>query len=409
MVLQDLGDTPSEDFNDNPYSSDSDPYSALSTSSSRRFDASQLPQPLPILGPFMGFTERNIRTKTEQTIKFAESRIHRPMTADETQALAGHLYKMEQTKSYFNAVGVAIGTWRAYNTMSVNRYPFYLPKAGSVDPNKFLFIRGPLAQYSRHSWRVVLYMFVAGEMGRIIGQLIGQPVAAQSTMADPRLAQFGEDLKGQMAADTQRGRSERARIEKENEEFMARSRRERMSKQQDHFPPRTARRSPPATPPATSEDDMSPTTGNDSWASSSQNDSGFTSDAAQDDPQKEQSTQRSQRASAWRTQPAQASTDDASPTGGLFQEEVETQANSGESAWDRLRRGGAPSPTPRPAPRRPEAQRREPRQGSTLGDSFTFAESEDERKRAQEQAQKEFDARIQLERQGKDFNEERRW
>lgn len=61
-----------------------------------------------------------------------------------------------------------------------------------------------------------------------------------------------------------------------------------------------------------------------------------------------------------------------------------------------------------PQPGRPP--RRAQREDSTLGDSFTFAGSDEERQRAQVQAQREFDERIEKERQGKDFNDEgKKW
>jgi hypothetical protein len=45
-----------------------------------------------------------------------------------------------------------------------------------------------------------------------------------------------------------------------------------------------------------------------------------------------------------------------------------------------------------------------------LGDSHTFVEGDDARNREREHAQQEFDARLERERQGKDFSDEgKRW
>jgi hypothetical protein len=126
------------------------------------------------------------------------------------------------------------------------------------------------------------------------------------------------------------------------------------------------------------------------------------------------------RAPPRRAPPASSSPfddDDASPTGGMFQDEVNSnsaqqQSRPGESTWDRLRRG-APAPQQQRAqpPRRPEPERREQREGSTLGDSYTFVEGDEERKMARERAQQEFDERIERERQGRDFtsDENKKW
>ncbi|KAF2255935.1 hypothetical protein BU26DRAFT_512876 [Trematosphaeria pertusa] len=405
MVLQDLDDTPQDSFNDTPYPSENDPYSSPSSSSTSggRFDASSLPQPIPILGPFLGFSEAAVRFKTESTIKFAERRVHRSLYPEESQALASHLYQLEQTKSYFTAVGAGIGAWRWYKTMEQCRYPLYLPKPENINPNKFLFVKGPMAQYARHSWRLLLYMFVAGELGKLLGQITGQPIAAQNTANDPKLAQFAADLRNSIASDTTRARGAGSQQKKEWDDMITRERAAKEHARRDSPLPGAQQRrpwTPPQKPAASGDDDMSPIAGSDPWApmgDSSWGDSGYSDQT--------QSTQpRQQRAS-------RPSDDDASPTGGMFQDEVRDRSRPGESAWDRLRRGGAPgSAQQRPQQGGREPPHREQREGSTSGDSFAFAESDEERKRAQERARREFDARIARERQGKDFNDDsKKW
>jgi hypothetical protein len=95
------------------------------------------------------------------------------------------------------------------------------------------------------------------------------------------------------------------------------------------------------------------------------------------------------------------STDDASPL-------VSSQpapARSG-STWDRIRQESASSKgSPRQSPTNTPQIRREQQEGSTLGDSFSFASSDEERQLAKTEAQKEFDARVERERQGGDFAE----
>ena len=157
---------------------------------------------------------------------------------------------------------------------------------------------------------------------------------------------------------------------------------------------------------------MSPTAGNEAWGTKtvgSDTWETFSNDTSQPTP---------------RRQSAQPSSlpfdDDASPTGGLFQDEVnnpqsqpQSQARPGESSWDRLRRGGGSAPLQKPPQqqsRRAEPDRREQRDGSTLGDSYTFIEGDEERARERERAQQEFDARLERERQGRDFSDEtKKW
>ena len=54
---------------------------------------------------------------------------------------------------------------------------------------------------------------------------------------------------------------------------------------------------------------------------------------------------------------------------------------------------------------------REQQEGSTLGDSFAFSRTEEERSYAKDEAQKQFDERVERERRGEDFGAKgsRRW
>lgn len=121
--------------------------------------------------------------------------------------------------------------------------------------------------------------------------------------------------------------------------------------------------------------------------------------------------------------------DDASPTGGegaTGQGQgqggwTNTHSNTSESAWERIRKGQ--SPTTRPPTNRSEdgvntMGPSEPKVGGwpnrasingygeggnrqSRADSFTFSKSEEERQLAKQEAQKEFDAKVEEERSGK--------
>ncbi|KAF2472235.1 uncharacterized protein BDR25DRAFT_259735 [Lindgomyces ingoldianus] len=403
MVLEDLNAS-SDSFPDNPSSPGSDSQSP--SSFDPRIEASQFPQPIPVFGPVLGFSALAIASKAQQTIGYAQRRVHRTLTVEEARGLAFHVYKMEQTKSYFAAIGVSAGSYRWYSTFSTYRYPFYLPKPEDINPNRFMFVKGPLqATVARQSWRFACYFLVGSAMGKLIGGMIAQPVAARDTANDPRLAQFALDLKVANDEDLRKQRERFSQGVKGGNENPSQG-----------LPPHAGAPRPlgqprQAPPP---EDDMSPTAGNDPWpvnsSDSSYGDFGFSSEPQQpvqeNGPSRPQPTQPT---SSWGGRPSRPQEDDASPTGGLFQDETENQSKAGESAWERLRRAGGPPPGPRPGMRRPTPPNGEQREPSTMGDSWTFAESDDERQRAREQAQKEFDVRMERERQGKDFNDEKRW
>ncbi|KAF2654390.1 hypothetical protein K491DRAFT_600964 [Lophiostoma macrostomum CBS 122681] len=327
--------------------------------------------------------------KTNNTIIFAEQKIGRQLTSEESQTLAHILFRMEQRQSYVAAAGLAAGAWRWYTTMAVNRYPMYLPKAESINPNKFMFINGPNAQWA--------------QLGKVVGQLWAQPLAARETATDPNLRQFAQDLKAKMQGAGLPPPGQGAGLPTHG------------APAQNLPPhagaPRWGRRPPSQTqtqPQASTndDDDMSPTAGNDSWSFAPSDPYGDSSSSSERTGTR--SDQRpvppSPQTDPFDRRPSRSTDSDASSTNGVPQNETQNQPIPGQSAWDRLRRGANPT-----APSRQGSPHREQRDGSTLGDGFTFVESGDERKRAQEQAQSEFDQRIERERQGKDFNSERRW
>ncbi|KAF3034983.1 hypothetical protein E8E12_001534 [Didymella heteroderae] len=438
MVLQDIENQAPDSFTEPSNPSDNDPY-ASSTSSSlgsgERFDASNMPTPIPVIGPFIGFSSRALRFKAETTLSFAEKKLGRTLHPEEAQALAYHIYKLEKSKSYYAAAGAAAGIYRWYATMATYQYPFYTPKLESIDHNKFGPIKGPAANMARQTWRFGLYALVAGQMGNIIGQLIAQPIAAYETSVDPKLEEFGREIKAASARD-ERGNNERSRmIEERRKDFEARRRQEGTGGMTPPYGARGGERR--QTPPiASDDDDMSPTSGNEPWGTQSSSSWGDFASEEQPKPQPERasvdvrsSDARPRRQAPYQsTQPAPSSSpspfdDDASPTGGLFHSETTAQptqpaSRPGESSWDRLRRGAGAGAAQQGGSQQDRIQRfSSSRQsgsvteGSTVGDNFTFVEGRDARDAEREKAQREFDERLERERRGGDFNEagSRKW
>ena len=103
--------------------------------------------------------------------------------------------------------------------------------------------------------------------------------------------------------------------------------------------------------------------------------------------------------------------DDASPTGGSFP--LNEDKNSGGSTWDRIRRNaasGQAQPDQRSHHNTARPIQREQSESSTLGDSFSFSSTDEERQLAKTEAQREFDDRLERERKGGDFEDRgKRW
>lgn len=112
--------------------------------------------------------------------------------------------------------------------------------------------------------------------------------------------------------------------------------------------------------------------------------------------------------------------DDASPTGGASILGGDDSEQSG-SAWERIRQNSASGSPSEPSSaggkrgQRPgafqQSQRPSRQQKREGDDSFAYSSSEEEKNYAREEAQKDFDARMERERAGGDFSggEDGKW
>lgn len=126
--------------------SDADPYATPNSSSSSpsspsyytsftnannlpplpsHIDPSTLPSVLPILGPLTGYTTRTITSLIRHRLADVSSTINRPLTQPEEAAIAFHTAKNASIVSYGPTLGVAAGLWRTYSTRAEYRWPFY--------------------------------------------------------------------------------------------------------------------------------------------------------------------------------------------------------------------------------------------------------------------------------------------
>ena len=220
--------------------------------------------------------------------------------------------------------------------MSTYQYPFYKPTVEKIDPNKFGPIKGPRANLVRHTWRFGLFAVVAGMMGDFVGQLIAQPIAAYETSVDPKLEQFGAEIKAAGSRD-QKANVERGRmIEERRKDFEARRRQEGTGGMTPPYGGRgQERRQTP--PPAGDDDDMSPTAGNEAWGSAAASNSwgDFSSEEQpRAQPERRANSPRARQQPSYQSSqaPPESSSlpfdDDASPTGGLFHSETTSTGRS---------------------------------------------------------------------------------
>jgi len=347
----------------------------------------------------------------------AQHVIQRPLRQDEVDAISYHFAKSLRTVSWGPPVGMAGGAIAAYRSMSNYRFPGYTPKpeadGGNFNPERFGPVRGQMARYAWHTLRFQMYGAVGFMTGALLFASYATSVNAVETGSDPRMKDYIEALKeraqrhtGQMQPQGQRNpiMSQEGRLDQQAQRASQRLGMEDAWKRQD-----VQRK-------VSDYDDMSPTGGAwmDDYKQEAQDTGLLTDDQLNARARKEQSnSDRAERAEESRVA-AQAqsrldqsrrnnnSSDDASPQGSP---QPAPAARSG-STWDRIRQESAGSKgSPRQSPTNTPQIRNEQHEGSTLGDSFSFSSTDEERQLAKVEAQKEFDARVERERQGGDFSE----
>lgn len=413
MVLENAtASTATDSFEENAPVSDDDPYSTSggSTNGSQPYhiDTTNFPKPIPVIGSMIGFNETLFSKVLTIKIANGSQLLHRPMSQEEVDAFGYWTAKQISIYSYGGPIGALGGAYRCYTTADTFRFPFYRPNMEKFQPNVFPPRTGGLsggrAVMAWHLLRAAAYGGVGVFIGQVLFGSYSMSVAAVGELSDKRLKNF---------VDATRSRA-----------------RQRMG-QMDSAPntPRQPMKWPQSDSSQASpeKDDASPAGGllggekaSESWGNTEE---------MQSTGQQRQSPQA--RYTPPPVQPEQSSDqpfgmfDDASPTGGrgvLEDVRAEPQAQArGGSAWDRLRKGAPTRTTPnRPGPnqgtQQPSSQNpwsREQKEGSTVGDAYSFSNTEEERSLAKQEAQKEFDARVEQERRGGDFSkgsgDQKRW
>jgi len=415
MVLEEVNRTsPSAYDNNDTFSStdtapaDSSSSGSPSTTHTYNLDVSQLATGLPILGPLTGFTEQRRIATIHHSLSAVQKLIRRPLRDEEVQAVAFHTAKGLSIASYGQPLGIAGGLWRANNSKGTYRFPFVQPDLEKLNPEKLGPLKGEIARKGWHVLRAAAYGAIGGWVGRTIVAGYAATVAATGQRMDKRMSDIVDAI-GKM------GRDEAGK-------------RARDSVKQGPAAAGQAQQQGGQDADSPSYGAYTPTSAGETayGASGNSTDDGLLGNSYT----RTQSEQAQQQSSYSRPSQSSSSSmfdfDDASPTAGP---DPRDSQNANETAWERLRRGGgrqgdrpsssSPSPQARQnaqqqsqnasgdawsAMRRGGDVQAEQRQGSTLGDSFSFADgSESERRIERERAQREFDERVERERRGEEF------
>ncbi|KAL8931086.1 MAG: hypothetical protein Q9208_000189 [Pyrenodesmia sp. 3 TL-2023] len=398
-------------------------------------DRSQLPKPLPVLGPLFGWSEASMTNVAAQRVQYYVKTVGRPLTRKETEALIFHTYKAMAISSYGSPIALGIGLLRAYRTRENYRIPFYgaLKSADGWFNGERLRIMGQelvLSGWNRAGIHIVrggLYGGLSTILGSLFIASYTTTVAIVGEMRDPRLQALTQERK----------RAERKGPQWEKIEINKAPRGPEQQMGQAEATGQVGATRQPQDPLGQgntsaadlwkrhrkdigAQDDASPSAGTEFYGedleTQAATNTGLMSDSqmraqeARQQPSPRDSPTES-RASTYQMdkierQPTSFGDDfddDASPT-----RQSNGEESQGGNAWDRIRRQAQQqSSESNTRIGGWDAIRREQEVGSTTGDSFTFSSAAQERQLAKDEAQKEFDARVERERQGGGFNEDR--
>jgi hypothetical protein len=427
MVLDDASLVGSGGFSDDAPDSDTDPYSSSGSSSSViELDTSKFPQPFPILGPMFGYNSQLLSKLVHKRIEAAVKMLDRPTTEDEATAIAYWTAKQIAVTSWGAPLGIAAGAWRTYQTADTFRFPFYKPepdtfRALAWPSARVSLLSGPRAVAAWHATRLLAYGFMGSFIGRILLTSYGMSVSTVGEISDPRLKNYVEAVRkvaqstrGRLPNDTQKLGKVSGVQGKDATTIL-----------KDHIREIGDNDSPDV-------EEYGDTKSNESPA--------VIEDAVMPDPNMKipervarpsrETYSKESNGGNFQMEKQPHSFDDAfdnaSPTGGRGMEE--TVAAEG-SVWERIRRQASSQPAgyrgsnkpagqgqqvPRPGQRAwRRGSQRNPREGPAPGDSVSYSKSEEERQLARDEAQKEFDARVEQERRGGDFSadngDQKRW
>ncbi|CAG8978995.1 hypothetical protein HYALB_00009897 [Hymenoscyphus albidus] len=377
------------DSSDSMPPSDNDPYSNSDMANTHVVNFDNMPQPLPIFGQLFGYGPHVTMKKAAEMIGQIERKLGRRFTAEEMDAVVYWNAKTNRIRSYEPVLGIGGGLWRAYDTRQTFRFPFVRPDQLFPTFNKNAFpltsfpvVRGPTAVIVWHGLRAFSYSAAGFALSKVLISSYASTATTVGILYDSRMTQ----------------------LTKEMNEILKTGR-----KMPGQSTPQPSRNQLPQ-----NQDDASPTGGIYGEEDFGKDGPEMVSDNPT--PPREQTALNPNPAPRFQQTRWTGETeskpfdyfDDASPTGGQGMSEDTRTSQPQGSAWERIRRGGG-VPTQRQGSQDAWSKQRAQAQAGGSPDDFTSTQLSEERRYSKQDAQKEFDARIDRERQGGDFTSNKKW
>ena len=347
-----------------------------------------------------------------QAIQREADLIQRPVTQEEADALASHIATSVRIGSWGTPLGLVLGGLQFARGLRRFRFPLYTPfKTGSrLSPDRFGPLRGARARAAWHGARFVAYGFVGVSLARLGCASYAFSTYIANRARDPRLGDVVE-LSRQGLKERQRLRGEGVREGRrgveEGERAALKGESVEMSRMRRRAEGEEARKR------QAGRDDMSPTGGAFEAEQGVQAESGFAQDdwSAPRDGMEGQSWQADGTSSDALARPQMSSTTPTSTppkpprqTSASTQQAPPTNKQS-SSAWDRLRQNAMSGSQSTSASNSPTSNSPPSNSPTSDSDSFSFSQRDEEKQLANSEAQKEFDARVEKERDGRDFDD----
>lgn len=418
-----MEDGPTSDID--PYADNSSTVTAQSGGQPQIYhiDVSKLPL---VFTPFPRPISGAAQSALGDHISTVQSILKRPLTQSEVDALSYHFVNGMRITSLGGPVGFAAGLLAAYNAREGWQFPFWKPKENSrFNPNRFGPLEGARAQRVWGFARWNAYGVTGMVFAMIFFGTYSVSVSGAGRATDQRLKEFNRDIQerikqsGNTPMPPRQGQRSPIGTPAGNMDHQV----ERARGMLEQGRERNQQRAQQAAQQAQSrqlDDDMSPTSG--SWMDDykpASSDTGLLSDAQIQDQERRQRASGDSSPTSNRDNTFDMTKVTSQPTN--F-DDSSPQSSAGRSlpagsSWERVRRE---SQAQKQAPSQESRQgrtagwgsvQREQQTGSTVGDSFSFSSTEEERHLAKSEAQKDFDARLERERQGGDFSQgrEKRW
>ncbi|KAI0129449.1 hypothetical protein BJ170DRAFT_272487 [Xylariales sp. AK1849] len=412
-------------------------------------------RPIPTVGTLFGLNHLRRTKFVANHVVRASMGIDRKLTQTEIDALAESANKNFNRTAWARPISITIAIAAAYNGRKDFRFPFYTPKASWFDPKVFFsqrlsFLKGGYATWTWHASRLLAYYPLAAlGAGFFVASVINTSLAAD-VRVDPRLSGVYEAVAQKMTAGRDAQRRQMAQNVQQQRQMNQSDKQRRddtytrvglpppsneetgqMSQQRRPFQP--TRESPPNND-WHSQGSQAPVEWSSSDSQTSDSAASQTSQATgrsaglfgkpapasasrsgwSEPPPSQTQPKQPEQSSAWDDQ-GLLDDDDASPvsTSARQAERQQGQAQGAQSgsSWDRVRQQAKSDASPFAKGDRSSQdtmwgrlrQDSAPtaRDGSGSPEQSSYDESDEASDTAQRQAQKEFDAMLEVERRGR--------